>query len=152
MSKRLTKKEIELLEMTKSEKAVEYFKDKSNLGKIAKPDVFIDFTGPCGESMKLYLRIERGCIEDVKFQYKGCSGLACCGSALCKMIKGKTVKEARKVTQNDILDHLKASPIEDFDCPLLAVKTLERAVKQFEQTKLSQRRKWLLFNDLQRIE
>lgn len=137
MNKKLTKEEIQLLERTKSEKAVECFRDKSNLGKIAEPNVCMDFTGPCRESMKLYLKIKKGYIEDVKFQYKGCSGLACCGSALCKIIKGKTVREAKKVTQNDILDHLKATPIGDFDCPLLAVRTLERAIKQFEQSKPS---------------
>jgi len=137
MNKTLTKEEIQLLERTKSEKAVEYFRNKSNIGKIEEPNVCMEFTGPCGESMKLYLKIKKGCIEDVKFQYKGCSGLACCGSALCKMIKGKTVQEAKKVTQNDILDQLKTSPIEAFDCPLLAVRTLERAIKQFEQTEPS---------------
>jgi len=133
-NKKLTAKEIELLEMTKSKKALEYFRNKTDLGEIdgAKS---LEYTGACGETMKLYLKINNGLIEELKFQYDGCPGLACCGSALCEIAKGKTIEEARKINQYDILENLESSPIKDFDCPLLAVKTLEEIIKKYEQKK-----------------
>lgn len=133
--KKLKEEEIKLLEMTKSERAIEYSRNKTNLGKIEGADASLKYTGPCGETMELYLKIEEGLIKNVKFQYDGCAGAACCGSALCELTKDKTIEEAKNITQEDVLKYLKISPIKDFDCPLLAVKTLERVIKKYENKK-----------------
>ena len=134
--RKLTEKEIELLEMTKSERALKYFRNKTNLGEIKRADASLEYTGPCGETMRLYLKIKKGLIKNVKFQYVGCAGAACCGSALCKLAKDKTIEEAKNITQEEILKHLKASPIEYFDCPLLAVETLKKVIREYENKKL----------------
>lgn len=134
MNGKLTKKEIEVLEKTNSRKALTYYRNKTNVGEIDN-STHLEYTGPCGETMRLYLRINKGLIEESKFQYEGCPGLACCGSTLCEIVKGKTLKDAKKVTQEDILENLKASPIKDFDCPLLAVKTLEKVIKSYKPNK-----------------
>ena len=133
--KKLTKQKIELLEMTKSERALEYFRNKIHLGKIENPDASLEYTGSCGETIRLYLKIDDKLIKDVRFLYKGCPGAACCGSALCELAKDKTIHEPKRITQKDILEHLKASPIKDFDCPLLAVKTLEKVIEKYESNK-----------------
>ena len=128
---RLTEEEIRILETIKSERAVEYFRNKTNLGEIKNAESF-EYTGACGEKMTLYLSLSNGIIKDSKFQYEGCPGLACCGSALCELTKGRTIEEAKKITKEDILEHLKASPMEEFDCPVLAVKTLEKVIEKYK--------------------
>jgi len=132
---KLTEEEIEILKMTKSQKALKYFRDKINIGKIENADAILDYTGPCKETMKLYLKITQNKIEKASFQYKGCSSLACCGSALTELIEGKTIQEAKRITEKEVLEHLKSSPIKDFDCPLLAVKTLEKVIGKYEKRK-----------------
>ena len=134
MTRTLTIKEIGLLEQTKSKRALEYYRNRTNLGNIEKADVSLGYTGSCGEKIMLYLKVgDNDLITDVKFQYEGCPGAACCGSALCELIKNKTVEDAKKITQEDIIKHLKASPAENFDCPLLAVKTLERVIEKYKE-------------------
>lgn len=133
--KRLTKEEIELLEKTRSQMALKYFREKTDVGEIENADEVLDYTGPCGDTMKVYLKMNNEKIEDIKFQYEGCSGTACCGSALCELVKNKTIQEAKKTTPEDILKHLGASPIKDFDCPLLAVRTLEKVIEKYESNR-----------------
>ncbi len=134
VNKKLTVEEIELLEKTRSERALEYFRNETNLGEIENAES-LEYTGACGEAMKLYLKISEGLIKESKFQYEGCPGLACCGSALCDLVKDKTVEEVNKINQKDILERLESSPIKDFDCPLLAIKTLEGVIKKYELKK-----------------
>ena len=138
MKKNLTKEEIELIKMTKSRRALEYFRNRINLGKIENADASLSYTGSCGETMDLYLELERGLIKDVKFRYDGCAGVACCGSAVCELAKGKTLLEAKNITQEDILNYLKALPVEDFDCPLLAVETLKKVIEGYEDKKIAE--------------
>ena len=57
-----------------SKKAIEYFVEKVNVGKIIDPSVVMTYTGQCGDTMKLYLKIEDEIIKDVKFEAIGCAG------------------------------------------------------------------------------
>jgi len=89
-------KEELLLKIGYSAKAVKLYMNQVNVGIIDNPDVTVTCTGlPCGDSITLYLKINRNTsvIEDAKFQYKGCVGIASSGSALTTLIIGKTVKE-----------------------------------------------------------
>ena len=124
-----------LLGVIGSELGFEYFVNKTNLGKIDNAETF-EYKGACSEAMKLYVKIDNEVIRDVRFQYKGCSGLACCGSALCEIIKGKTLQEAKEVTSEDILEHLKAKPIKELDCPLLTVETLRKTIELYQKNQI----------------
>ena len=133
MSKKLTKEKFELLKVTGySEKAIEYYVNNINVGIIENPDVTMAHTGPCGDTMKLYLKISKnGIIEDAKFVYLGCPGLAASGSALTKLMKGKTIREAKKITENDILKELGGLSESKLDCPKLAITTLQKAILKY---------------------
>lgn len=76
MSGRLTKEELELLKMSGySEKVIEYYTKKVNVGVMEDADVALAYTGPCGDTIKMYLRVdENRTIKDAKFQYLGCPG------------------------------------------------------------------------------
>jgi len=114
-------------------KEVEYYINKTDIGIIRKPDAFADYTGPFGNSMILFLIIEDDVIEDAKFQYKGCAGAACCGSALCSLLKGKTIQEANRITHENLINHLGATPNDEFDCPLLVTRTLKKPIRRYQK-------------------
>ena len=133
MSK-LTKEEFELLkEAGYSEKVIELYRNEVNVGVLKNPDVNLAYTGPCGDTMKLYLKInEDGVVEDAKFQYLGCPGAASSGSAITRIVKGKTLEEAKRITGHDIIRELGGLPESKLHCPKLAVTTLQKAIAKYE--------------------
>ena len=134
MSK-LTKEELELLEKSGySKKVIKYYKDKVNVGVLNDADAALAYTGPCGDTIKLYLKINQSStIEDAKIQCLGCPGAASSGSALTKLVKGKTLEEAKKITEEDILRDLGGLPKLKLDCPKLAVTTLQKTIEKYER-------------------
>ena len=100
-----------LLRAGYSAKAVKLYVSKVNVGSIKKPDVSVSYTGlPCGDTITFYLKLENGVIKDAKFEYKGCVGTACSGSALTSLIIDKSVEEAWKITKEDVLRELDGLP------------------------------------------
>ena len=94
------------------------------------------YTGPCGDTIKLYLRIGKGdVIEEAKFQYLGCPASAAYGSILTQIIKGDTLLEARKITEDDVLRELGGFPDEECHCAKLAVTTLHKTISKYEEDK-----------------
>lgn len=136
MSK-LTKEELELLEEAGySQKAVELYEKKVNVGVIKNPDVVFAYTGPCGDVIKLYLKMdENNVVEDAKFQYLGCPGSASSASAITRIVKNKTIEEAKNITQNDVLKELEGLPRLKLDCPKLVVAALRKAIAEYEKNK-----------------
>ena len=133
MSK-LTKEQFELLkDVDYSVKVIELYMNKVNVGGIENPEVNLAYRGPCGDTMKLYLKISNDTIiEDAKFQYLGCPALASSGSAITRIAKGKTLEEAKNITEQDILHELGGLPEAKLHCPKLAVTTLQKAITTYE--------------------
>jgi len=118
-----------------SEKAIEYYEKMLNVGEIKDPDAHFAYTGPCGDTMEMFLRIESHIITDAKFRAIGCAGSYASASALTEMIKGKTVEEAEKLDEQDILNHLGKIPAPKIHCACLAKRTLQEAIKQYKETR-----------------
>jgi len=138
MRGKLTKEEFELLEEAGySKKAIDLYGNKVNVGVIKSPDVVFAYTGPCGDVIKLYLKMDekKSVIEDAKFQYLGCPGSASSASAITKIVKDKTIEEAKKITEDDVLRELDGLPKLKLDCPKLAVTTLRRAIANYGKNK-----------------
>ena len=64
----------------------------------------------CGDIMKMYLKIENGVIEDVKFKTFGCGAAIATSSMATEMIKGKTVEDALKLTNSAVVEALEGLP------------------------------------------
>ncbi len=111
-------------------KAIEYYVGKVNVGEIEDPSVHFAYTGPCGDTMEVFLKIGSNVIEDAKFQAIGCAGAFASGSALMEMIKGKTLEQAEKIDEEDIINHLGALPEQKFHCACLAKRTLRKAIRR----------------------
>lgn len=114
-----------------SAKATEYYLNKENVGVIETPSVHAAYTGPCGDTLEVYLTIESNVITDAKFQAIGCAGAFSSGSALMEMVKGKTLEEAQKFTEEDIIGFLGGLPKQKFHCTCLANRTLKMALRKY---------------------
>ncbi len=135
MSKKLTEEELKLLEESGySKKAIELYVDKVNMGVIKNPDLVETHVGPCGDVIKLYLKVDKdGIIEEAKFYYLGCPGSAASASPMTNLMKRKTIHEAKKITEEDILKELGGLPKPKLDCPKLAITALRKAIEQYEK-------------------
>ena len=110
------------------EKAIDYYLRKLNVGVIKGAEAVDSFTGLCGDSMRVYLKVEEGVIKDAKFQAIGCAGAFASGSALTEMVKGKSLEEAKKMTEQDVIKHLGGLPGPKLHCARLAVDALRKSI------------------------
>jgi nitrogen fixation NifU-like protein len=116
-----------------SKKLLELFENKVNLGAMTEHDVALAHTGPCGDTIKLYLKIHNGdVINDAAFQYVGCPTSAACGSVLTQMLIGKTLQEARDIRAHDVEKALGGLPDDEGHCAELVVTTLHETLRKYK--------------------
>jgi NifU-like protein involved in Fe-S cluster formation len=137
MSRKLSEEELKLMaESGYSKKAIDLYVNKVNMGPLKNPSVVTTFLGPCGDLIKLYLQIGKGDkIENASFYYLGCPGSATSASAMTTLLKGKTVNQAKNITEDDILKELGGLPKSKSDCAKLSIKTLRKAIAEYEKQK-----------------
>jgi len=135
MSRKRTRENLELLKAAGySGRVIELYGNKVNVGLIENPDVALAYTGSCGDTIKLYLKINKDkVIENAKFQYLGCPASAACGSILTQIIKRKRLQEAKEITEDDVLEELDGLPDNECHCAELAVTTLYKAISKYEE-------------------
>jgi nitrogen fixation NifU-like protein len=135
MSRKLAEEELKLMvESGYSSKAIKFYVDNVNVGKLENPAVVTTFLGSCGDLIKLYLKInEKNVIEDATFYYLGCPGSASSASALTTLLKGKTIGQAKELKEDDILAELGGLPKSKRDCATLSIKTLRKAIAEYEK-------------------
>jgi nitrogen fixation NifU-like protein len=133
----LTKNELKFLEEAGySRKVIDLYDYRVNVGIMENPDVVLAYTGPCGDTIELYLKISGGeVIADAWFQYLGCPASAACGSILTQMVRGRTLQEAKEITEKDILIELDGLPDDECHCAELAVTTLHKTIRKYEEKK-----------------
>ena len=131
---RLSKGELVLLkEAGYSARIIELYRELTNFGFIENPDATLDYTGPCGDIIKFYLMIdEKNVIEDVRFQYIGCPALAASGSILTTIVKDKSLQEAKKITEETVLEQLGGLPDAECHCAKLATTALRKTIAKYE--------------------
>jgi nitrogen fixation NifU-like protein len=114
-----------------SEKTIDHFLNPRNLGEVTAPDGFGRITGPCGDTMEICLKVRDGKVMNASFWTDGCGPSIASGSMVTELAKGKSVLEAQKITQQDVLDALGGLPEESLHCALLAADTLKEAIKDY---------------------
>ena len=114
-----------------SEEVIELFLHPKNIGEIKEAEGYGKFTGPCGDTMEIYLKIKDDRISDAKFMTDGCGTTLVCGSTVTSLSKGKTIPEAMHITSKDILNRLGGLPQSDVHCSVLAANTLKKAIKNY---------------------
>ena len=127
--KNLQKKIDEDEEMKYSKEVISEYRHPTYFGVLDHPDAVGQITGPCGDTMKIALRITDATIRDARFWTDGCGPTIACGNMLIKMIRNKTLQQAAAITNITLLDALGGLPKEHEHCALLAVSTLHQAVE-----------------------
>jgi len=102
-----------------------------NLGDMKNADAFGKITGPCGDTMEIWLKVNGGVVIAASFATDGCAATISTGSIVTELIKGKTVGEVLRVSQQDILGALGGLPESHQHCALLAADTLKKAAKDY---------------------
>ena len=114
-----------------SDIAIGYYIDKPYMGSLPDADQVTEITGPCGDTMRVFLKFDQGVIADAKYQVFGCPGAVASAMAAVDLIKGKTIDEAIALKDRDIYRKLIEIPEQKQDCIRLAVKTLQKALEEY---------------------
>jgi len=112
-----------------SEITMDLFMNPRNHGPMDKADGFGKVTGPCGDTMSIWIKVDDGKIVNASFTTDGCGTSIASASMATVMAKGKTLDQAERIGQQDILDALGGLPKESVHCALLASNTLKAAIK-----------------------
>ena len=102
-----------------------------NMGRLEDADGFARFTGSCGDTIEIWLRVKDDTIADVAFMTDGCSATIAAGSMITEMVRKKNIAEAQRVRQQDVLTGLDGLPEGNRHCALLAVETLKKAIADY---------------------
>ena len=115
-----------------SEKVMDHYRNPRNVGKIDNADAVGEAGSlACGDSLKIYLKIDNGIVTDAKCQTFGCGSAVASSSILTEMIIGKPVEEVKKITNKDIADQLDGLPPEKMHCSVMGHEALEDALKNY---------------------
>src|SRR5215471_13039402 len=107
--------------MAYSEKLLDYFQNPRCVGEIPDADAVAQVSNPvCGDVMKLWLKIDDGRIMDAKFKSQGCSAAIATSSYATEMLIGRTLREARAITKEEIANALGGLPTSKMHCSVLA--------------------------------
>ena len=115
-----------------SEKVMDHFRNPRNVGVIEDADGVGEVgNAKCGDIMKIYLKIEGGIVEDVKFETFGCASAVASSSMATELIKGQPVSEALKLTNKAVTEALDGLPAYKMHCSVLAEEAIRNALEDY---------------------
>jgi len=117
-----------------SEKVMEHFKNPRNVGEIPNPDGVGEVGNPvCGDMMMFQIKVEDNRLKDIKFKTFGCGAAIAVSSIVSEMALGKTLEEARKITNQMVAQELGGLPTNKMHCSNLGADALHKAIDDYEQ-------------------
>jgi nitrogen fixation NifU-like protein len=122
--------------MAYSEKVIDHYNNPRNMGSLPKDDKQVG-TGivgapECGDVMKLQIKVENDVIVDAKFKTFGCGSAIASSSLATEWLKGRTVEEAYKIKNTDIVQELNLPPVK-IHCSVLAEDAIKSALEDYKK-------------------
>lgn len=113
---------------------LDHFKNPRNMGEMKNPDAEGIVGNPtCGDVTKIMLKVKDNKIENIKFLTFGCAAAIATSSILTTLAKGKTIEEAKKLTNQDVAKALGDLPPLKIHCSNLAADALQKAIRDLEK-------------------
>jgi nitrogen fixation NifU-like protein len=115
-----------------TEKVMDHFSNPRNVGEIEDANGVGEVgNATCGDIMKIFLKVERDRILDIKFKTFGCGAAIATSSMVTEMVKGKTIDEALEITNQAVAEALDGLPPQKMHCSNLAADALHRAIEDY---------------------
>ena len=115
--------------MLYSEKVMDHFANPRNVGEIEDANGIGEVgNAKCGDIMKMYIKVDKGVISDVKFKTFGCGAAVATSSMATEMIKGKPIEEALTLSNKAVVEALDGLPPVKVHCSLLAEEAIHAAL------------------------
>lgn len=119
-----------------TDKVMEHFTNPRNMGELLDANGVGEVgNAKCGDIMKIFLKIENGIIEDVKFKTYGCASAIATSSIATEMIKGKPVEDALKLSNKAVVEALGGLPPHKIHCSVLAEQAVKEALWNYYEGK-----------------
>ncbi|MBR2486059.1 MAG: iron-sulfur cluster assembly scaffold protein [Clostridia bacterium] len=115
-----------------NEKVMQAFQNPQNVGEVENYNA-IGTVGNenCGDIMQITMLIEDGIIKDAKFKTFGCAAAVASSSTATAMIIGKTIDEALKIKNSDVIETLEGLPPQKIHCSVLAEEAIKLAIEDY---------------------
>jgi len=115
-----------------STKVMEHFANPRNVGEMEDADGIGNVGNPtCGDIMRLYIKVRDGVIVDAKFKTFGCGAAIATSSMMTELVKGKTLADAKKISNQAVAEALGGLPPVKMHCSVLAEEALESALNDY---------------------
>ena len=121
-----------------SEKVIEHFMNPRNVGEIEGADGEGTVGNPvCGDLMTFYIRVEDDRLVDIKFKTFGCGAAIAVSSMISEMATGKSLEEAKKISNETVAAELGGLPAQKMHCSNLGADALHKAIEDYERKRES---------------
>lgn len=118
--------------MLYSDKVMDHFTNPRNVGEIEDADGIGEVgNAKCGDIMKMYIKVDKNIITDVKFKTFGCGAAVATSSMATEMIKGKSIDDALKLTNQAVVEALEGLPPVKIHCSVLAEQAMKGAIADY---------------------
>lgn len=106
-----------------------------NVGAMENANGYGVVTGSHGDTLQIWLKVSDDIISNASFMTNGCWTITAVGSMVTEMVKGKSITEAEKISQQGILDALNGLPEPSVHCAFMAAKALRAAIDTYQHMK-----------------
>ena len=119
--------------MEYTEQVMDHFMNPRNMGEMEDASgVGTVGNAKCGDIMRIYIKVEDDVITDVSFKTFGCGAAIATSSKATELVKGKTIDEALKITNQMVMESLGGLPPVKVHCSVLAEEALHAAIQDYK--------------------